>query len=170
MASLIEELVYILDKELKVYRDLLSISKEKTQIIVNNKLEELQQLTEKEQIFTSRVSQFEKRREEIINDIAIVINRRSDELTINKLIELIGNSLKEQEQLVNIYDEFKSVLDELKQKNELNKKLIEQSLDFINFTVNAIQSSKMAPQTAHYENKGYAGNNYSSNSMFDRKR
>ena len=47
MASLLEELIGVLDKELDLYQNLIPVSEEKTRIIVKNDLNALQEITAK---------------------------------------------------------------------------------------------------------------------------
>ena len=77
MASLIEELVDVLEKEADFYQQLILMSNEKTQVIVRNDVMALQKLTEKEQLIIEQVSALERKRVEIMDNIKIVINRKS---------------------------------------------------------------------------------------------
>lgn len=170
MASLIDELVSILDKEYEIYRQLIPIADAKTQIIVNNDLTALQEITEKEQIVIEQVNSLEHKREEIMVNIKTVINKKSDKLDLNTLIQFLEKQPKEQKALSIIHDNLKSTIQRLVEINNRNKSLIQQSLDMIEFNMNFIQSTRMSPGNNTYT-KGAAQNDAHSlgTGMFDAK-
>ncbi|TCK93377.1 FlgN protein [Natranaerovirga hydrolytica] len=170
MASLMEEMVNTLSEELNYYKQLLELAKTKTKVIVDNDTEQLQQLTEQEQILASRLLRLEKKREEKIQDIALVINKSPDELTLNNLIALLKGQEKEQDALNAIREDLVGTMAQLKVVNNQNQELINQALDYIDFTINAIRTSKSLPQTASYEGRGtVAEHQTNDNRMFDAK-
>ena len=79
MASLIDELISVLEKETEEYHQLIDISSKKSKAIVKNDLEELRRITAVEQDFVSRLINLEKKREEVTNDIALVLNKKKEE-------------------------------------------------------------------------------------------
>lgn len=150
MASLIEELISILDKEYEIYQQLIPIASEKTQVIVRNDLPALQLITENEQLAIDRINALEHKREEAVNNIKVVINRRSEQLTMKTLIQLLGNQPKEQKALSILHDNLTKTIRVLAEINNRNKSLIQQSLEMIEFNMNFIQSTRMAPGNNTY--------------------
>ena len=71
MASLIDELIDVLDKEEKEYQDLILLSQEKTPVIIKGDLEKLQKITEAEQYVIGKVNKLEKKRTEVAKDITL---------------------------------------------------------------------------------------------------
>ena len=57
MASLMENLIQVLEQESEEYEGLLSLSQKKTPIIVSSDLEKLQKITDDEQVIVSRINQ-----------------------------------------------------------------------------------------------------------------
>lgn len=150
MASLIDELISTLRQEKELYESLLPIMAQKTQIIVKNDLDSLQNITGQEQLAVDRVNALEKKREEVISNIGTVISRDPATLTIRALIELLGNQPKEQSELALIHDELKKIVQRVVEINNHNKVLIEQSLEMIEFNMNFIQSTRMSPGNSNY--------------------
>ena len=74
MASLIDELVEVLDKENDEYEVMLTLSTEKTSTIVKNDIEQLQAVLVKEQAQIERINVLEKQREDTISDIGRLLN------------------------------------------------------------------------------------------------
>lgn len=143
VASLIEELIDVLDKELDIYQQLIPICNEKTQIIIKNDLAALQEITDKEQYAVDQISSLEHKRETIMTNIKIVINQKSETLNLKTLIQMLEGQPKEQKALSILHDKLNSIIRQLKEINARNQTLIEQSLEMIEFNLNVIQSTKM---------------------------
>lgn len=143
MASLIEELVQVMDDEIGIYKDLLPIAEEKTSAIIKNDLEELQVITNREQLVVEKITALERKREKVIENIGMVISRNPSTLNMKAMIKLLEKQPKEQRQLKQIHDEMKDVIQRLVKINDKNKKLIETSLEMISFNMNVLQSSRV---------------------------
>lgn len=150
MASLIEDLISTLEEENEIYTELIPIADNKTQVIAKNDLEQLQAITDKEQEVIDRVLKLEKRREEAIKNIGIVLGKNPSTLNIRTLIKILEKQPKEQEQLSKIHDSLKDTIQRLVEINNHNKSLIEQSLEMIEFNMNFIQSTRMSPGSNNY--------------------
>jgi flagellar biosynthesis/type III secretory pathway chaperone len=150
VASLIDELIDVLEKEYVVYQQLIPIAEEKTQVIVKNDLTSLQEITGKEQIAVDRINALEHKREGIMINIRTVINRKAGDFNLKTLIGLMEKQPKEQKALSIIHDNLKSTIQRLVEVNGRNKSLIQQSLDMIEFNMNFIQSTRMSPGNNTY--------------------
>ncbi|WP_144428548.1 flagellar protein FlgN [Defluviitalea phaphyphila] len=165
MAGLVYDLMDILEDELLLYNKLLEISKRKTDIIVAGDVNALHELTKEEQEVVAKNLKLEKQREEIIGDIALVLNEKKETLTITRLIERLGDLEEDKKRLKEIQSKIKDVLAKLKQSNEQNKVLLEQSMEMISYTINAIQSTRSF-STNDYSNGGKI-QNQSGQNFFD---
>ena len=143
MASLIDELIDTLKSEYEIYQLLIPLANQKTQVIITNDLNSLQEITGKEQEAIDKISLLEHRREAVMQNIKTVISRK-EELTVKGLVELLNNQPKEQKALSAIRDQLR---DEI---NNRNKSLIQQSLEMIEFNMNFIQSTRMSPGNNTY--------------------
>lgn len=150
MASLIDELIDILEKEYEVYQQLIPIAEEKTQVIVKNDLNSLQRITVKEQLAVDRINALEHKRNVVILNIRTVINRKTGEFNLKTLIGLLEKQPKEQKSLSILHDNLKRTIHRLVEVNNRNKSLIQQSLEMIEFNMNFIQSTRMAPGNNTY--------------------
>lgn len=150
MASLMEDLIDCLEQEEKEFSQLLTLSRKKTPVIVNNKVSELEKITDEEQIIVGRITTLENRRESVTKDIAEVINKDVEELKLTTLIDLMSNQPKERERLSNIHDKLSSTVREVRQVNENNAELIKHSLEMVNFDLSILQAMRQAPETANY--------------------
>lgn len=150
MASLIEDLISILEKENEIYKEFIPIAEKKTNVIVNNDLKTLEDITNKEQLVLTEINACEKKREEAIKNIGTVLSKDPKELKITSIIRILEKQPDEQKKLSIIHDDLKKTIQRLVEINNHNKSLIEQSLEMIEFNMNFIQSTRMSPGNNNY--------------------
>lgn len=153
MASLMENLIEVLEKESGEYESLLELSMRKTPVIVAGSLEELAKITDEEQNVVDRINHLDVKRQEVFADVANVINKDVEVLKISDLIEMLAERPEEQKKLAIVHDKLRTVLNEVGRVNEQNRVLIQNSLEMVEFDMNMLQSMKAAPETANY-NRG----------------
>ena len=168
MASLMENLIDVLDKECSEYEVLLALSQRKTPIIVSGSLEELQKITDEEQEIVSRVGNLEKRRITVTADIANVLNKDVNTLKLAHLVDMLEGRPAEQRSLAENHDRLQRVVGELQRINEHNRELLNNALEMVEFELNMYQAMKAAPETANYNRSAYsAGESMGVNRGFD---
>lgn len=153
MASLMETLIEVLEKENLEYRNLLELSMKKTPAIVSDDIKALAKITDEEQIIVSRINHLDNQRNEAVNDIANVLNKDVTKLKIVDLIKMLAARPQEQEKLASVFDELRRNVQAVKRINGQNRELIESALEMVQFNMQVIQSLNKAPETANY-NKG----------------
>ena len=126
MASLMEELISTLSQEKELYLALLPIAGEKTKAIVANDLEKLQEITDREQEAVGRISALERKRDEVITNMGIVLGRKPEELTLTELIRVTEKQRSDQVALSELKDALGKVVKKLADVNERNNALIQQ--------------------------------------------
>lgn len=140
MAGMMDQLVEILAEQTERYEELLGLAQEKRDIIINNEIEALQKINHLENLVMSQNQKLEKKRQALVADMALVLNQKEADLTLAKMIELMKGK-EEQAPLEEARDRIKKVLDELKEVNSLNGELIQNALDYIEFSTNLMRSS-----------------------------
>ncbi|HHX62624.1 MAG TPA: flagellar protein FlgN [Epulopiscium sp.] len=153
MAGLIHDLITILDQQKECYEGLLTLARYKTDSIVNREMELLEEVLKREQEFIGRSARLEKNREMILKDISSVLNTNLKELTISRLITMLDKTPDEQGELRQVREDLLRIVEELKNHNKTNEGLLQQSMEFINFTLNALQS-RNTYSPGSYQNKG----------------
>ncbi len=156
MASLMENLIEVLEQESSEYEGLLALSQKKTPIIVNGSLEQLQKITDDEQELVSRIGNLEKKRTEVTADMASVLNRDVNTLKLAALIDMLATRPAEQARLAAAHDSLQRSVRELKRVNEHNRELLANALEMVEFEMNLLQASKVAPETANYTRGAYS--------------
>lgn len=171
MASLMETLIEVLEKENLEYENLLTLSMKKTTVIVSEDLDELAKITDEEQIIVSRINHLDHQRNEAVNDIANVLNKDVTELKIVDLIKMLAARPEEQAKLAAVYDKLQLSVRSVKRVNEQNRELIQSALEMVQFNMNVLQSLKKAPETANYNRGAYNTGDVigMSNKVFDAK-
>lgn len=156
MASLIDELVDVLEKENSEYTVLVSLSTEKTSTIVKNDIEEMQNIMTREQESVDRINLLEKQRESTVSDICRVLHVDSKDLTVKVLIDLLKKQPVEQKKLQDVHARLKKTLDKMVRINENNKALMKESMEILEFEMNLLKGLKMAPETNNYTKGAYS--------------
>ncbi|HAZ91284.1 MAG TPA: hypothetical protein DCX21_04840 [Eubacterium sp.] len=168
MASLIDELIEVLDGENKIYEAYIDIAREKTTFIVKNDLEGLSDIVGKEQLIIEHVNNLDKKREELAKDIADVLALDTKNVTIKDIATAIRNQKGEYERLTEVFKALKKTLSMVERVNMTNSQLIAETMDMINFEINLAQASRMQPMTADYGKADVADMNAASK-KFDAK-
>lgn len=156
MASLMEDLLDTLEKENAEYEKLLTLSMRKTPVIVSADLEQLQQITDEEQEIVSSINRLDKVRNDCMKQIAGVINKDVNELTLGMVVDIFKKRPVEYKKLADVYDRLKNNVYQMKRINEQNRELIKSSLELVQFDLNVLQAMKAAPETANYTKNAYS--------------
>ena len=156
MAGMINQLVDVMNDQAERYNELLGLSLEEKDLLVKNDIEGIQKITNLKNLVITQNNRLERKRISLVKDIAEVLGHSSqEELSLAELIELVGEQ-PEAEQLTEIGKRLREILEKLQESNNLNKQLLESSLDYVNYTLNMIQSS-ISPDLANYPDAGTQG-------------
>ena len=139
MASLMENLMDVLEEEGGYYDALLELSMKKTEVIVSNDIPALQQITEQEQLLVDQVNDVDKRRMGIMEDMANVMNRDVGTLTIPVLIKALDARAQEQRRLSEASDKLKETVKAMARINEQNRELLQSALEMVEFDLNLVR-------------------------------
>jgi len=157
-----ENLLSILEEELGIYKRILEVSNNKTALLKENKVKELEDTTKEEESLVATIIEKEKVRLQEVKNICRTYGKPEENLKIEELCEFIDNS---KEELLAYKNEITSILEELKKVNQLNSVLINSSLEYINFAVNMLTETST---NATYRPGGYQDKSAQRN-LFDMK-
>lgn len=132
--GLIKELTDILNKENDIYETFLKLSNSKTDLITNGNVSELESIVKIEQSLIIKIAKLEDQREKIVESLSSVLGRKPEEVTISELSSCLGE--KEAMELKACQEKILKSINGLKTNNELNSKLIKNSLEYIDFSIN----------------------------------
>ncbi len=155
MASLLENLIGVLDSENTEYKKLVDLADSKTPVIVAGDIENLNKIMEDEQVIVGTIQKLEKRRRSILADIANVVNRDVKTLKLIDLINMLEKIPDQQQMLKDVHVQLRETIDRLKGINDKNQMLLSDKLEMVEFNLNMIRAMKSAPQTANYTKDAY---------------
>lgn len=143
-----QKLVDVLRGEVEIYEVLLGLAIKKTDIIIAGKVKELDEIIQIEKQLIKKIMKLEEQRENILDSIDA-----DGKMTINDLIESISS--KDSQDLKDIKYNLTNILKELEERNKLNAALIEQALEYVNYSIQTI-SSALESENGIYGNNGNA--------------
>jgi len=162
--QIISELIAVLEQEARVFDDILKISKNKTNVIVSGKVNDLESIIKLEQALVLQIGRLENVREELVLKLSKQINIKPSEITLSQLSKLLHND--QTDILKKFQNRINNLINELRNTNDLNSKLIKNSLDYIDFSINLFAA--MGPASNNYGNTGQLGDPKKRN-FFDMK-
>lgn len=169
MASLMDDLKEVLQKEDEQYQALIAVSTEKKDVIIAGDVKRLEALTEQEQEMTDTLHRYEVRRRTVLNDMADVLGKDPQSFTIGTMIEALANQPEEQDRLITLRDNLRRTLQDMVRINTQNQALIQQSLEMVEFDLTLFKSLRQAPETANYNRSAYNTGDLLGSSGFDAK-
>ncbi|MER2258712.1 MAG: flagellar protein FlgN, partial [Priestia megaterium] len=135
----IATIVVTLEKLEKMHKSLLELALAKTEYIKQGDMEKLDQLIKNEQAHVAAINTLEQQRQSMVTDylrakgIAL-----TDTPSVVDVITAAENS-ESTEKLVSVRERLITLLNQLKMQNDLNQKLVMNSLQFINITLDAMR-------------------------------
>lgn len=169
MASLMEELLDVLHEEDKEYKKLIELSGKKTQALISANVTEIQEIAEAEQLVVEVIQRCEKKCDEVIKDMGIVLGRDMESLTVAELITMLEKQPQEQAKLREEYDKLCVTAGQMKELNEKNRVLVERALEMVEFDLTLFRSYRMAPETANYNKDATSAGQTKGSQRFDHK-
>jgi flagellar biosynthesis/type III secretory pathway chaperone len=134
------ELISLLEKQVKLHKSLYQLALKKTEALKKHDVDALTALMKEEQKHILAIKQLENNRLQMVKQLLKDASLSEQELTITRCVELANEP--ERSKLTQLYEQLLELIVNLKQANELNQQLTEQSLQFIYLTLDM-----MEPQT-----------------------
>lgn len=165
MENNIDKLISILIEQVKYNEILLKMGIEKEKFIKERDVKGLNALVFEEQNIVKKIIFLEKQRGVSVNSIQKEYKIENEKLSLIDILENIDSAKKEE--ILAVSQKLRGILDELKNQNDLNNKLIQISLDYLDFNINVLKSVvNSGPKT--YGNKAHESNSGNKN-YFDSK-
>ncbi|MFL0364977.1 flagellar protein FlgN [Pseudobacillus sp. 179-B 2D1 NHS] len=151
------KLIDVLDKMDRLHEMLLALCEKKADIIKQNDMDGLDQLLKDEQKYTAAIQTMEAERQREAERMA-----GKAEATIAECIQSATGADKER--LAELQASLLNRLEQLKEINDLNQKLIYQSLQFVSMSMSMLQPQ---PAQATYTHPAKGSGQQVKRSMFD---
>lgn len=169
MASLVEELVNILEAEETIYQTLIGYGERKRDVLIVADVPALEEITTLEQLKSDELISLSKRQIQTLSDIATVLGKTQEKMTVSRLIGFLGSQPKVQKQLTAARDNLIDAANRLQSLNDENIMLIQQALELNEFDLTLFKSMRQAPETANYNKSAYNTGSLLGSSDFDTK-
>ena len=167
MASLMEDLINVLNQEEEQYQGLIELGKKKREVVIRADIKTLDEITATEQETASNLQNLAKKRARVLNDMATVLGRNPGEVTITKMISYLEEQPVEQKQLMEVKERLTGK--EMAAINEQNEILLNQALEMVEFDLTLLKSMRQAPETANYNKNACNTGDLLGSSGFDAK-
>ena len=145
-----DDLTQVLENETVEYKKLIELSDNLRKALIESDVSTVEQMTAAQEDVSNGIQSLESRRARIMNDIAVVLNKKPEELKVSMLEESLAGQPALKERLATVRTELKQTMDELKRINHTNQTLIRQSMELLEFDLNLFRSMRQAPETANY--------------------
>jgi flagellar biosynthesis/type III secretory pathway chaperone len=151
----ITNILSTLEKMATLHAYLYELTVRKEDIVKENKLEDLQELTLEEKKYAKAIAQLEQQRKLL-----------SEKKTVTELLE--DATPDEQKALLDVRGRLADTIGKIQRQNELNQQLLQQSLQFVTMTMNTINPQ---PSAVTYDKPANTKKTASapSRSLFDSK-
>ena len=156
MASIMDEFISVLEKENEVYQDLTQLSKLKTDAIVYSRVDDLNRITEAEQEVMGELMKLEKRRTAARNEMSKILRVPAESLTLLSMANMFEKRPEDKKKLLDLRERLRLTLIEVAKINKENEALLKQSMDLLEYDMNLIRSTRVAPTTANYNKDAYS--------------
>lgn len=134
----LQEMIGTMDELSALHDELIALSDEKAQAIINNDIPALQQLTVKERKLVQKLEQGEKRRTEVTERYAT--EKGMQVVTVTAILENL-DSVDEQREFEAAAIRLTEKLTKLKSKEQASRELVQQSMQFIQYSLNLLSPS-----------------------------
>jgi len=132
VSEFVDQLVMALEKEEEIYQDIFDLSLKKKQSIIDGDVKSLEKIVNKEKALAMSLIKLDNIRVRIVNEILKENNVDSVE-NITELSEFIDSKAKEK--ILKLKSKLNHVIKKVKNENDLNKDLVAQQLDYIQFNI-----------------------------------
>lgn len=141
--EIIESYIKILEEQHKLFVELFTLAKLKQPVLINGEIEELDKITKKEQKIIIQVGRLEEERYPLHQALANHFCLLPEELDAHKLITLLDEEDKNivKEMIINL----QQTINQLDLINQENTSLTEQSLEFVNYSLNLLTGLDDSP-------------------------
>lgn len=139
MAQL-DSLYEVLENLIALHKALYTLAVQKKDVLIKGDVDALVQITHQEQKLIRAVEAAENKRMELVQELISTQGLTPKEATLSELIKSL-NSAAAKTRLAQVREELLRIVSELREANELNQQLLEQSLSFVTMSLDLLTDS-----------------------------
>jgi flagellar biosynthesis/type III secretory pathway chaperone len=145
MDSLFADLVALLRQEIEQYRHLLALTRRERGCIVRGELMQLAKVVRKKEVVSEGLGQLAGGRTSLLERMAEALGEPAGELTLARVAQMAPGHTGET--LAALLAEFRGLVGRLVAANEVNRTLLERSLDFVKGSLDLFRTVASAAPT-----------------------
>lgn len=131
----IQEVIRSLEKLNEIHEELLTLGEQKKHVLIANQVSELTKITNKESKLMKQVIEYEQHWLTSTSKFLEVKGLKPNPgMTMSELVKLVFNA-EEKQALIDAQHQLLGTIQKLQELNALNQQMIEQSLSFIDYTL-----------------------------------
>lgn len=162
---MLDKLETVLSHLLEYHSTLLDLGKEKITVITNKDIDRFEKITLEEQALVRKIEQEEKQRVTLLKEL-FADHIPADAFTLENCLQTMPDSLQK-ERIKKTGSLLLATIEDLIQCNTLNRQLVRDSLNYVNFTLDLLRPPKLAPNNYGSTGKQGAPSMMEKKSMFD---
>ncbi len=152
----VEAICSTLTKLERMHKSLLELALKKTEIIKAGNIESLDQMLKDEQAHVAAIDKLEQQRQKQVTDYLEAKGFAStDKMTVADVIEA-AEQPAQKDTLSTVRNRLMLIIEDLRKQNDLNQKLVFQSLQFVNLTLDTLRPR---PEQMNYSGSEVRGTN-----------
>jgi len=159
-------LIHTMNQMIQIHQTLLELSQQKTSILVANQVDKLNQIVNKERNIIKEIKELDNRRIDEINEFLLEKGYKPNpKITIEDFSKLVFKA-DEKHSIKEAQEKLLRIIGKLKEHSQLNQSLIEQSLAFIEYSLDIVLGP---PEDEVVYHKPLQQQNMMRSGMFDRR-
>ena len=159
-----EKLTSVFEKMLILYQEILGLCYQKREILVQGNVKELEKIMKQEETLLFQVTKLDRISKSMIKDLSVMYGLTDKGVTLSKISQVADQDMVCN--FKNIEQEHHNVILKIVEVNEVNKKLVEQGLLIVNYSLNLLAQSSVGPTYHPNEKASFVPPN---KSLFDSK-
>lgn len=163
MEELLIKIADNMTNEKAFYIELLELSQAKTAIVTEKRIKDLEKIVEMEQDLIVRIGNIDGDRQDLLEELASFQGVPGESITLTHLIQWSNGDIKARFQ--SLQDDFQDIVNRQQHLNEVNSKLIETNLEYVDFALHLMAGQGESGKV--YEKKGQVSQGNQNRNLFD---
>ena len=146
-----QNLIHVLESEIKIYRDILGLVRTEKEFLVNSDLIQINENNRAKEVMILKIRGLEKQREKWTRELALCLDINKEQIKISDLLLKING--EKAEKLRQCFVSLELLIKRIQEYNIENEKMIQAALNNIKGTIDQINENKNASNIT-YKEKG----------------
>jgi flagellar biosynthesis/type III secretory pathway chaperone len=159
-----EKLTAVFMEMLALYQEILKSSYQKREVLIQSNVNELKKIMKQEETLLYQITKLDRTSKNIIKELAVIYCLVDREATLSQIVSIADEDMVCD--FKKIEQELYNVIRNITEVNVVNKKLVEQGLMVVNYSLNLLAQSSVGPTYHPNEKASFVARN---KALFDSK-